>query len=237
MTSVLIIDDDPTTLGLLKTRLEKAGYKVRLARDGQAGLQMAQEEIPRLVFLDVRMPKLDGWQVCKALKSNPVTSQTPVIMLTGCSQDVQELYGLQCGADEYVTKPWDAEQLLNTMSQLLQRVRAAQDTRSEAFQERIRNYVQRLVRLVGSLPKSPAVEGLAGQLLQLATSFLTTYQSALTSGAQWRQVEQLSKELIYWLTLLRDSKTSDNPEVALLWAESGVLKSSLSAAAGNPPRL
>src|SRR5882672_6100533 len=103
MATILIIDDDPTTLGLLRTRLENAGYKVKHATDGEEGQSKAEKERPDLVILDVRMPRVDGWQVCRALKSNPATHQCPIIMLTGCSQDAQELYGLQCGADEYIT--------------------------------------------------------------------------------------------------------------------------------------
>src|SRR5688572_28836377 len=131
MATILIIDDDPTTLGLLRTRLQNAGHQVKEAKDGEEGLQMAEKGRPDLVFLDVRMPKVDGWQVCKQLKSNPITSQCPVIILTGCSQDVQELYGLQCGADEYITKPWDARQLLDITAKLLKQSISSQDLRSE----------------------------------------------------------------------------------------------------------
>src|SRR5258706_13512653 len=140
MATILIIDDDPTTLGLLRTRLEKAGYQVKHATDGQEGQLKAEKERPDLVILDVRMPKVDGWQVCRALKNNPITTHCPIIMLTGCSQDAQELYGLQCGADEYVTKPWDAKKLIEVTAKLLNQSTAALDPRSDASQKRIRQY-------------------------------------------------------------------------------------------------
>src|SRR5437764_841172 len=137
MATLLIIDDDPTTLGLLRTRLEKAGYRVKEAKDGADGLRIAESDPPDLIFLDVRMPKVDGWQVCRTLKSNPATNQCPIIMLTGCSQDAQELYGLQCGADEYVTKPWDARQLMQLTSKLLHQSIASHDATSEVSQQRV----------------------------------------------------------------------------------------------------
>ena len=124
MATISIIDDDPTTLGLLRTRLEKAGYRVKEAKDGDEGIRVAERERPDLVFLDVRMPKVDGWQVCRTLKSNPVTNQCPAVMLTGCCQDAQELYGLQCGADEYITKPFDLQELSVRIRQLLTRNQA-----------------------------------------------------------------------------------------------------------------
>jgi len=227
--TLLIIDDDPITLGLLRTRLGKAGYVVKEAKDGSEGIDMAEKARPDLIILDVRMPKVDGWQVCQTLKSNPITRLCPIMILTGCSQDVQELYGLQCGADAYITKPWDARQLLDTISKLLTQSTASQDVRSEAAQQRAREYIQRVVRVVGSLPKAPHVEGMAAQILTLATSFIAAYQTAVTNGAmemlsKLPLADQRAEELIYWLGLLRDSNASDNSDIPQLLAEGTVLR-------------
>jgi len=236
MATILIIDDDPTTLGLLRTRLEKSGYMVKEAKDGQEGVRTAERERPDLIFLDVRMPKVDGWQACRTLKSNPATSQCPVVILTGCSQDAQELYGLQCGADEYITKPWDSKHLMQVTSQLLSRSVESRDIRSEASQQRFKQYIQRVVRVMGSLPKTPNIELMAGQLLRLATSLIADYQTAIQEKAiadfrlKVAHVEHQAGELVYWLELLRDSKASDNPEIPMLLAEGSALHQSLTDA-------
>src|SRR5579862_9906139 len=121
MARILIIDDDSENRKLLRFRLEKSGYEVREGTNGEEALREIEREKPDLVFLDVRIPKVDGWQVCRGLKSNPETKDIPVVMLTGCSQDAQEDYGRQCGADDYVTKPWDARRVLDVTSALLKR--------------------------------------------------------------------------------------------------------------------
>jgi DNA-binding response OmpR family regulator len=230
MATILIIDDDPATLGLLRTRLEKAGHAVRDAKDGKEGLDKAEREPPDLIFLDVRMPKVDGWEVCRTLKSNSLTAHCPVVMLTGCSQDVQELYGLQCGADEYITKPWDARQLMEITQRLLQQSTAFRDARSEVSQKRIRHYIQRVVRMVGNLPKNAPVQEMSSQLLQRATTLVSTYQLSIANSGKMAQVNQEAGELLYWLELLRESKASDDLDLPLLIAEGNVLKNFFEAA-------
>jgi four helix bundle protein len=230
MATILIIDDDPITLGLLRTRLEKTGYKVKHATDGEEGQLKAEKERPDLVILDVRMPRVDGWQVCRALKSNPATSHCPIIMLTGCSQDAQELYGLQCGADEYITKPWDAKRLMQVLSALLKRSASSLDAKSDLSQKRTRDLVQRIVRLVGKFPKSQHTELMAGQLLRLATSLMANYQAAILDKftpdyrLKMARVDQEAGELLYWLGLLRDSRTCEDPDLPLVMTEANALR-------------
>jgi four helix bundle protein len=238
MATILIIDDDPTTLSLMRTRLEKAGYKVREATDGQEGLKIAERERPNLVFVDVRMPKMDGWQVCRTIKSNPALAHCPVVILTGCSQDAQELYGLQCGADEYVTKPWDGRELMRLIKRLLEQSVSAQDARSSVSQQRVKQYVQRVVRLLGALPNSPNTELMSGQLLRLSTSLVADYESAVRQKTpsefrlQISRVEKTGGEVLYWLGLLHDSKTCKEPDLPLVIAESKALQEVIAAALG-----
>jgi len=118
MSKILIIDDDPNGREMLRFRLQKAGYEVVEAADGDDGLLKALRR-PDLVLMDVRMPKLDGWQLCKSLKTEPRTKHIPIIMLTGCSQPIQEVYGRECGADGYLTKPWDSAQLMQMIRSFL----------------------------------------------------------------------------------------------------------------------
>jgi DNA-binding response OmpR family regulator len=118
MAKILIIEDDPQALEMLRFRFEKAGYEVSEALDGDEGL-MKSLRLPDLIFLDIRIPKIDGWQLCKMLKNEPRTLHIPVVILTGCSQPIQEQYGKVCGADAYLTKPWNAKELMNLAKRLL----------------------------------------------------------------------------------------------------------------------
>ena len=120
MARILIIEDDPNALEMLPFRFKKAGYEVAEALDGDDGLLKALRK-PDLIILDVRLPKMDGWELCRILKSEPRTEKIPIMMLTGCSQPVQESYGKACGADAYLTKPWNPEELMQLTKNLLSR--------------------------------------------------------------------------------------------------------------------
>lgn len=117
MVKILIIDDDPITQLLLRRTLEKQGYQVTVASDGQEGLSKAQQLYPALIICDWMMPVLDGIGVCQQLKSNPQLSATFFILLTSRSELEDRIAGLNAGADEFLTKPID-------MSELRARVRA-----------------------------------------------------------------------------------------------------------------
>jgi DNA-binding response OmpR family regulator len=118
MSRILLIEDDPNALEMLRFRFKKAGYEVSEALDGDEGLMKALRK-PDLIFLDIRIPKIDGWELCKMLKNEPRTRDIPVVMLTGCAQPVQEAYGKVCGADAYLTKPWNPKELMATTRRLL----------------------------------------------------------------------------------------------------------------------
>jgi len=118
MAKILLIEDDPNALEMLRFRFKKAGYEIVEAHDGDEGLDKALRR-PDLIFLDVRIPKIDGWELCRTLKKEPRTQHIPIVMLTGCSQPVQEEYGKSCGADAYLTKPWDPKELMSLTQDLL----------------------------------------------------------------------------------------------------------------------
>jgi CheY-like chemotaxis protein len=119
MAMILLIDDDPENRDILKTRLERAAYQVVEAQNGEEGLGLAATNKPNLIILDVMMPKMDGWQVCRLLKANPATNQIPVVMLTACSKQVEELRGYESGANDYLMKPWDPGQLLQVVAKYI----------------------------------------------------------------------------------------------------------------------
>ena len=116
--SVLVVEDDPNIRDLLELYLKKEGYQVILAADGGQGLEEFRANQPQLVLLDVMMPVMDGWQVCKAIRE---AGNTPVIMLTAKGETDDKVMGLKAGADDYVTKPFEMKELLARIEAVLRR--------------------------------------------------------------------------------------------------------------------
>ena len=116
--SVLIVEDDPNIRELLQMYLERDGYAVTLATDGGQGLDKFRSIKPDLVLLDVMMPVMDGWAVCKAIRAE---GNTPVIMLTAKGETDDKVQGLKAGADDYVTKPFEMKELLARIEAVLRR--------------------------------------------------------------------------------------------------------------------
>ena len=131
--SVLIVEDDLHIAELLQMYLEKEGYRVLCAADGGKGLEKFREENPDLVLLDVMMPVMDGWAVCRAIRQE---SQTPIIMLTAKGETDDKVTGLKAGADDYITKPFEMKEVLARIEAVLRRVSSAepeQKTRRLSF--------------------------------------------------------------------------------------------------------
>ncbi len=105
---VLIIEDEQAIIDILKFNFKKEGYKVLDAMDGQTGLELALSENPDLILLDVMLPKMDGFEVCKKIREK---SSVPVIMLTAREEEVDKVLGLELGADDYMTKPFSIREL------------------------------------------------------------------------------------------------------------------------------
>jgi DNA-binding response OmpR family regulator len=108
---VLAADDDEDILGLVAFRLERAGYTVIVARDGEEALELAVKEQPDLAVLDVMMPKLDGFELTRRLRAEEATSRMPIILLTAKSQDADVQQGFAAGADDYLRKPFSPDEL------------------------------------------------------------------------------------------------------------------------------
>ena len=117
--SVLIVEDDRNIAELLQMYLEKEGYAVTVAYDGGQGMSKFRAIKPDLVLLDVMMPVMDGWAVCRSIRAE---SQTPVIMLTAKSETDDEVQGLKAGADDYITKPFEMRDVLARIEAVLRRV-------------------------------------------------------------------------------------------------------------------
>ena len=108
---VLAADDDEDILGLVAFRLERAGYTVIVARDGEEALELAITQRPDLAVLDVMMPKLDGFELTRRLRAHEATSRMPIIMLTARSQEADVQHGFDAGADDYLRKPFSPDEL------------------------------------------------------------------------------------------------------------------------------
>jgi DNA-binding response OmpR family regulator len=125
---ILVVDDDRKTVDLIRLYLERAGFGVRVAHDGERALELVGECVPDLLILDLMLPKIDGLDVCLAVQAvNPV----PVIMLTARTTEGDKLAGLETGADDYVTKPFSPRELVARVKAVLRRTRGAEGEPSE----------------------------------------------------------------------------------------------------------
>ena len=115
---ILVVDDDLNICELLRLYLTKEGYNVVIANDGQSAVTTFQEESPSLVLLDIMLPKLDGWQVCREIRK---FSETPIIMLTAKGEVFDRVLGLELGADDYVVKPFDTKEIVARIKAVLRR--------------------------------------------------------------------------------------------------------------------
>lgn len=112
MATILVVDDEEPIQELLRFNLEKEGYLVCVAKDGQEALKHAKNDQPDLIVLDLMLPGMDGLEVCRKLRSNPKFQQIPIIMLTAKGEEIDKVLGLELGADDYMTKPFSPRELL-----------------------------------------------------------------------------------------------------------------------------
>jgi phosphate regulon transcriptional regulator PhoB len=110
--TILIADDEEDVLNLVSSNLENVGYSVIRAADGESALDAARTESPSLIVLDLMLPGMSGLEVCKVLKSDPATSNVPIIMLTAKAEEVDRVLGFELGADDYITKPFSPRELV-----------------------------------------------------------------------------------------------------------------------------
>lgn len=116
---ILVVDDDPEILGMLDIRLGKRGYHVISAADGEQALEQASKEKPSLVVLDVMMPRMNGWEVARALRQDPATHDIKIVMLTAIGAEMNEMTSPLYGVDAYLDKPFQFAELEKTIDDLL----------------------------------------------------------------------------------------------------------------------
>jgi two-component system, OmpR family, alkaline phosphatase synthesis response regulator PhoP len=121
---ILIVDDDREILRLVRSYLEQAGYMTLVAGDGETALQSVRSERPDLILLDLTLPKRSGWEITRIIRSDETLAGIPIIMLTARVEDVDKILGLELGADDYITKPFNLREVVARVNALLRRSRS-----------------------------------------------------------------------------------------------------------------
>jgi two-component system, OmpR family, phosphate regulon response regulator PhoB len=121
MSLILVIEDEKDISDLVEYQLKQSGFQVLTAADGGAGLEQAVKKRPNLIILDLMLPGMDGKDVCRSLKSNPITQTIPVLMLTAKAEELDRVIGFELGADDYVTKPFSPRELVLRIKAILRR--------------------------------------------------------------------------------------------------------------------
>jgi DNA-binding response OmpR family regulator len=152
MSKILIVDDEQDIVELLSYNLEKEGFSTVKAYDGEAALGLVRSEKPDLMILDLMLPKMNGLDVCKAIRRNPETVNLPIIMLTAKGDEIDKIIGLEVGADDYITKPFSIKELIARVRAVLRRMHDNDNkTGKEEFnyKELAINYASCLVQISG----------------------------------------------------------------------------------------
>jgi two-component system, OmpR family, phosphate regulon response regulator PhoB len=147
---ILVVEDESALVTLLKYNLEKEGFTVAAARDGEEGVLMAREQKPDLVLLDWMLPLLSGIEVCRQLRRRPETRSIPIIMLTARGEEGDKLRGLDSGADDYVTKPFSPTELVARIRAVLRRTKPSVEHETLAYEDLSMDLASHRVRRNGA---------------------------------------------------------------------------------------
>lgn len=128
---ILVVDDEPEAVELLEFNLKQAGYVVSTAGDGAEALKRARTQTPDLILLDVMLPEMDGFEICKSLRLDRATAKIPIVMLTAKAAEIDRVLGLELGADDYLTKPFSPRELLLRIKKLLARGQTEEKVRDQ----------------------------------------------------------------------------------------------------------
>jgi CheY-like chemotaxis protein len=155
---ILVVEDDPHVVIFVTDTLEYMGFEVLVARNGIEGLEKAKKEKPNLVILDVMMPEMDGYEVCRRLKADTKTSRLPILMLTAKGQIQDKVRGLDIGADDYLAKPYDKDEFESRVKALLRRTvtkddKSTVDTKPNLFLSYARSDAQPVEKIYQALSR------------------------------------------------------------------------------------
>lgn len=155
---ILVADDDKNISELLRLYLEKEGYTVVIANDGEEALTKFSSETPDLVLLDIMMPKLDGWQTCREIRKK---SECPIIMITAKGETFDKVLGLELGADDYVVKPFDSKEIVARIKAVLRRTGKASvksDIKEVSYDKLVVNMTKYELKVDGRVVDTPPKE-------------------------------------------------------------------------------
>lgn len=158
MGKILVADDDKNIAELLRLYLEKEGYTVAIALDGEEAIQKFAQEGPDIVLLDIMMPKLDGWQVCREIRKK---SDCPIIMITAKGETFDKVLGLELGADDYVVKPFETKEIVARIKAVLRRTGKASeapDIKEVSFDKLVVNMTKYELKVDGKVVDTPPKE-------------------------------------------------------------------------------
>ena len=145
--AILLVDDNPTNLQLLFETLDGRGFKLLVAKDGNSALAIARKVRPNLILLDIMMPEIDGYEVCRQLKADPALAEIPVIFLSALTDTKDKVQGLDMGAVDYITKPFQPDEVIARVNTHLTvyRLKKALDEKNKELQE-ANDYLEERVR-------------------------------------------------------------------------------------------
>jgi two-component system alkaline phosphatase synthesis response regulator PhoP len=152
MSKILIVDDEQDIVELVSYNLEKEGFKTVKAYDGEAAIRLVKTQNPDLIILDLMLPKMNGLDVCRAIRGNQETVSLPIIMVTAKGDEIDKIIGLEIGADDYITKPFSVKELIARVRSILRRLHDVEkNIGKEEFQYEglTINYVSCLVKVSG----------------------------------------------------------------------------------------
>ena len=198
---ILIAEDSPTQAEQLKYFLEKHQYKVLVAKDGKEAIGMVLEHRPSLVITDIAMPEMNGYELCKEIKSHDKTMNIPVILLTSFSRSEDVMEGISCGADNFLTKPFREEYLVSHIEQILAN---REILKSETIKVELEVLVRGKKRVI------------TVDHMQILTLLISTYEAAVQRNDELVQAQDDLKKLNEHLEQLVAEKTAElSAEVAV----------------------
>ena len=216
---ILIAEDSPTQAEQLKYLLEKHKYKVLVAKDGKEAIGMVMEHNPSLIITDIEMPEMNGYDLCKEIKSREKTMNIPVILLTSFSRSEDVMEGLSCGADNFLTKPFREEYLVSTIEQIL----------SEREIQKTETIKVELEVLVRGKKRVITVDH-----QQILTLLISTYEAAVQRNDDLLQAQDDLKKLNERLEELVTERTAElSAEIAIRKSTEEALRESKEQHSGN----
>ena len=149
---IAVIEDNKTNIKIIRYQLEMEGFDVHIEETGNAGLKMIKNQKPDMVILDIGLPDMDGFELCKTLRNDKITKDYPIIMLTAKGEDRDKIEGLKLGADDYITKPYNADELILRIKNLLTRsIKYKENNGFKKVKDLEVDYSKREVKVKGKL--------------------------------------------------------------------------------------